>query len=137
MNTKTDSFKSNDNTQNSTIQEEILIKSLIDEIYNAEENISRIKTSNDNSQNGLNLSNHKLFELKSLQNKLEKKLVILNNNYQSDISSNKNQICSKNKLLNELDNSIKEYQNKLTSFNIINFKSLIISIAILIVGLTV
>ena len=110
-------------TSNSTIQEEILIKSLIDEIYNAEENISRIKNSKENSQNGLNISNHKLFELKALQNNLEKKLVLLNNNYQSEISSNKNQILAKKNMLNELDISMKEYQNKLSSFNVINFKS--------------
>ena len=123
MTTKSDLFQSNNNTPTSTIQEEMLIKSLIDEIYNAEENISRIKNSKDNSQNGLNLSNNKLFELKSLQNNLEKKLVLLNNNYQSEILSNKNQIISKKNLLNDLDNSIKEYENKLSSFNAINFKS--------------
>ena len=124
MITKSDLFHSNDTTTpTSTIQEEMLIKSLIDEIYNAEENISLIKNSKDNSQNGLNLSNNKLFELKALQNNLEKKLIILNNNYQSEISSNKNQLLSKKNLLNDLDNSINEYENKLSSFNVINFKS--------------
>lgn len=37
MTTKSNSFQSTDNILNSTINEEILIKSLIDEIYKVEE----------------------------------------------------------------------------------------------------
>ena len=124
---KLNSSKSQDILQNSTLKEEILIKSLIDEIFNAEEKISQINNMKDFSQNGQNLNNKKLFELKSLQNDLQQKLIILNNNYQTELSSKNNQIISQQKLLNDLDSSIKENQTKLLSFNTINFKSPLLS----------
>ena len=123
MTTKIISSQPQDILKNSTIKEEILIKSLVDEIFNAEEKISQINNSKDISQNGQNVNNQKLFELKSLQNNLQQKLTLLNNNYTSELSSKKNEILSKKQLLNDLDISIKENQLKLSSFNTINFKS--------------
>ena len=127
MITKSNSFQSTDNILNSTINEEILIKSLIDEIYKVEEKISQINNSKNISQNGINLNHQKLFELKAHQNNLQQKLILLNENYQSELSTNKNQILSQTKKLNDLDNSIKEMQIKLSSFNTINFKSPLLS----------
>ena len=127
MTTKSNSFQSTDNILNSTINEEILIKSLIDEIYKAEEKISQINNSKNNNQNGINLNHQKLFELKAHQNNLQQKLILINENYQSELSTNKSQILSQTKILNDLDNSIKEMQIKLSSFNTINFKSPLLS----------
>ena len=112
---------------NSPIQEEILIKSLIDDIYKAEEKISQINNSKDNSQNGININNQKLFELKALQKNLEQKLILLNNNNQKEINSFKNRILSQKNTLNELEASVKEYQNKLLSFNTNDIKSPLLS----------
>ena len=123
MTNKINSSQSQDLLQNSLLKEEILIKSLIDEIFNAEEKISQINNTKDISQNGQNLNNQKIFELKSLQNNLQQKLIILNNNYQSELSSKNIQIISQQKILNDLESSIKENQNKLLSINTINFKS--------------
>jgi hypothetical protein len=127
MITKSNSFQSTDNILNSTINEEILIKSLIDEIYKAEEKISQINNSKNISQNGINLNHQKLFELKAHQNNLQQKLKLINENYQSELSTNKSQILSQTKILNNLDNSIKEMQIKLSSFNTMNFKSPLLS----------
>ena len=123
MTNKINSSQSQDLLQNSLLKEEILIKSLVDEIFNAEEKISQINNTKDISQNGQNLNNQKIFELKSLQNNLQQKLIILNNNYQSELSTKNIQIISQQKILNDLDSSIKENQNKLLSINTINFKS--------------
>ena len=123
MTTKLNSSQSQNIEINSRIKEEILIKSLIDEIYKAEEKISQINNSKDNIQNGINLNNQKLFELKALQNNLQQKILLINNNFQSELSSNKSQILNQKKILNGLDTSIKEYENKLSTFNTINFKS--------------
>ena len=127
MITKSNSFQSTDNILNSTINEEILIKSLIDEIYKAEEKISQINNSKNISQNGINLNHQKLFELKAHQNNLQQKLILLNEKFQSEISTNKSHILSQTKILNDLDNSIKEMQIKLSGFNTMNFKSPILS----------
>ena len=127
MITKSNSFQSTDNILNSTINEEILIKSLIDEIYKVEEKISQINNSKNISQNGINLNHQKLFELKAHQNNLQQKLILLNENYQSELSKNKSQIISQTKILNDLDDSIKEMQIKLSSFNTMNFNSPLLS----------
>ena len=127
MKTQLKLSQSKDIIINPMIQEELLIKSLVEEIYNAEEKISQINNSKENVQNGLTLNNQKIFELKSLQNNLERKLFALNNNYESEISSYKNQILSQKNLLNDLDSSIKEYQNKLSKINTIDFKSPLLS----------
>ena len=126
MTTKLKLSNTKDILIDSTIPE-ILIKSLVEEIYDAEEKISQINNSKENSPNGLTVNNQKLFELKSLQNNLEHKLFSLNNNYQSEISLNKNQILSQKNIINDLDISIKEYQNKLLKFNTIDFKSPLLS----------
>ena len=127
MKAKINLSQSNDININSPIQEEILIKSLIDDIYKAEEKISQINNSKENSQNGININNQKLFELKSHQNNLEQKLILLNNNFQKEINSSKSQILSQKNILNDLNISVKEYQNKLLSFNTIDFKSPLLS----------
>ena len=127
MITKSNSFQSTDNILNSSINEEILIKSLIHEIYKDEEKISQINNSKNISQNGINLNHQKLFELKAHQNNLQQKLILLNENYQSEVSKNKSQILSQTKILNDLDDSIKEMQIKLSSFNTMNFNSSLLS----------
>ena len=127
MKAKINLSQSNDIIINSPIQEEILIKSLIDDIYKAEEKISQINNSKENSQNGININNQKLFELKSHQNNLEQKLISLNNNFQKEMNSSKSQILSQKNILNDLNISVKEYQNKLLSFNTIDFKSPLLS----------
>ena len=123
MKSKLNLSQSKDLILNPVIQEEILIKNLVDEIYNAEKKISEINNPKENSQNGLNLNNQKLLELKALQKNLEKNLILLNNNFQSEISSNESKILSQKSLLNDLDISINEHQNKILNFNAIDFKS--------------
>ena len=119
--------KSNNQICDSKIKEENLIKSLIDEIYKAEEKISKINNEKENLPNGLNTKNQKLQELKELENKLEQKLIVIKNNYQLDIISNKNKLLSQQNSLNDINISIKEYQNKLSNFNIDNFTFPLIS----------
>ena len=98
MTTKIISSQSQDILKNSTIKEEILIKSLVDEILNAEEKISQINNTKDISQNGQSVNNQKLFELKSLQDNLQQKLTLLNNNYTSELSSKKKRNIIKKKI---------------------------------------
>ena len=119
--------KSKNQICDSKIKEENLIKSLIDEIYKAEEKISKINNEKENLPNGLNTKNQKLQELKELENKLEQKLIVIKNNYQLDIISNKNKLLSQQNSLNDINISIKEYQNKLSNFNIDNFTFPLIS----------
>ena len=118
---------SNNQICDSKIKEENLIKSLINEIYKAEEKISKINNEKENLPNGLNTKNQKLQELKELENKLEQKLIVIKNNYQLDIISNKNKLLSQQNSLNDINISIKEYQNKLSNFNIDNFTFPLIS----------
>ena len=119
--------KSKNQICDSKIKEENLIKSLIDEIYKAEEKISKINNEKENLPNGLNTKNQKLQELKELENKLEQKLIVIKKNYQLDIISNKNKLLSQQNSLNDINISIKEYQNKLSNFNIDNFTFPLIS----------
>ena len=124
MTSKSNSLKiSNLNIDSSIKEEENLIKSLIEEIYKAEEKISEINYAEENLPNGLNIKNQKLYELKALKNNLEQKLILLKNNYQRDIISNKNKILLQQNALKDIDISIKEYQSKLSNFNIENFTS--------------
>jgi len=109
---------------NSLTKEEILIKSLIDEIYDAEQKISEINnTQNNNLENGIYYNNQKILELKEIQDILIKKINSLNDKFQEEFALKKEEILIQKNKLNELDITLNEYQNKIEELNINEFKT--------------
>ena len=108
---------------NSSTKEEILIKSLIEEIYNVEKKISEINNKENKTQNGLYHNNYKISELKDIQELLNKKKISLNQKYQQEYEIKKEEIILNKKRLNDLDIQLEEYQKKIQELNQKEIKS--------------
>ena len=81
--------------QNSLTKEEILIKSLIEEIYEAEQKISEINNNkNTNIQNGFYINSQKILELKDLKQRFNDRINSLNDKFQSEFNSKNEEIFS-------------------------------------------
>ena len=116
---------------NSLTKEEILIKSLIDEIYDAEQKISEINdTQKNNIENGIYYNNQKILELKEIQDILIKKINSLNDKFQEEFALKKEEILIQKNKLNDLDITLNEYQNKIEELNINEFKTPLIKYTI-------
>ena len=108
---------------NSSTKEEILIKSLIEEIYDVERKISEINNNKNNIQNSLYQNNQKIIELKDLQNNFNQRINSLNKNFQEEFELKKEEIISQKKQINDLDITLNKYQKEIEAFNINEFKS--------------
>ena len=116
-------FKTKNISINFSTKEEILIKSLIEEIYDTEKKISEINNKENLSQNGLYQNNQKLIELSNLKENLNQKIILLNRNFQREFDSKKKDISLQNKQINDLNITLEEYKKKIESFNKNDFKS--------------
>ena len=109
--------------QNSLTKEEILIKSLIEEIYEAEQKISEINNDkNNNIQNEFYLNSKKILELKDLQERFISRINSLNNKFQTEFNLKNEEILLQKKKINDLDILLNEYKQKIESLNINEFK---------------
>ena len=113
------SYSTQDKNINSTNEEELLIKSLIEDIYNAEKKISEINSNENGISEGIfNLNNKKLSELKLTEDIFNKKINDLNNEYQTVFVNKKNEILIQKNKINNLDIILNEYRNKIRNINI-------------------
>ena len=115
--------KENNILMKSMTKEEILIKSLIEEIQEAEKKISEINNNENNIQNGFYNNNIKINELQDFQKNLNKKIISLNNEFQIEYALKQEEISKQKNEINELDLKLIEYQNKISKINLndINF----------------
>ncbi len=113
------SFKSKSNSN-----EELLIRALVDDIYQIEEKINSIYDQiNKNEQN--NNSNQKIEELRNCRNNLIQQKIKLNDTLISKIKNNSETIQEKLSLIKDIDDNITMKKNELISnFNTLSFKSL-------------
>ena len=109
--------------QNSLTKEEILIKSLIEEIYDAEQKISEINNDKNNSiQNEFYLNSQKIIELKDLQERFINRINSINNKFQTEFNLKNDEIFSQKKKINDLDIILNEHKEKIENLNINEFK---------------
>ena len=123
MNSNLYMSKENNILMKSMTKEEILIKSLIEEIQDAEKKISEINNNENNIQNGFYNNNIKINELQDFQKNLNKKIISLNNEFQIEYALKQEEISKQKNEINELDLKLIEYQNKISKINLndINF----------------
>ena len=100
-----------------------MIKSLIEEIYDAEQKISEINNDkNNNIQNEFYLNSKKILELKDLQERFISRINSLNNKFQTEFNLKNEEILLQKKKINDLDILLNEYKQKIESLNINEFK---------------
>jgi len=114
------------NMNNYPSNEETLIHSLVDDIYQAESKITEI------NQNQLeyNENNQQQIEIKKLEEekeKLKKNLTEISSSLLSYLSNNNSLIKEKQNLINDLNNQINQLKEKLSKFNPVTFQSLTLS----------
>ena len=104
--------------------EELLIRALVDDIYQIEEKINSIYDQINKIENQ-NPSYKKIEELKDLRNNLIQKKINLNDTFMSDLKNNSELIQEKINLIKDIDDNITSMKNELISnFNTLSFKSL-------------
>ena len=113
------------NSTNNLENEESMIYSLVEEIYQNEKKISNI-----NQKQQYNQNNPILREIIKLNQKKKEFEANLNQNqieFESHLSNNENQIKIKELSINSLKLKLSQLKNKLNTFNPINFQNLILS----------
>ena len=111
------SFKSQSNSN-----EELLIRALVDDIYQIEEKINSIydQISKNNDQSDII---KKIEDLKLFRNNLIQKKINLNESFLSEIKNNSDEIEQKFNLIKEIEDNITYMKNELISnFNILSFQ---------------
>ena len=105
-------------------EEEKVIKSLVDDIYEYEEKILEINSYLEKNQN--NNSDTELL-LRKKENSFKDKLNLIKIKLNDEISKKQNIISAKQKILNDIENQINIYISKLSEFNTLSFNSLIMT----------
>ena len=104
-------------------EEERIIKSLVDDIYEYEEKILEI-----NSFLEKNTSDYKydenIINLKKKENEVKDKINLIKIQNNDEINKKQNIINVKQNILNNIEKQLNEYINKLTTFNTLSFSSL-------------
>ncbi len=117
------SEKISENELENETEEERIIKSLVDDIYEYEEKILEI-----NSFLEKNTSDYKYDEniiiLKKKENELKDKINLIKIQNNDEINKKQNIINVKQNILNNIEKQLNEYINKLTTFNTLSFSSL-------------
>ena len=106
-------------------EEEKIIKTLVDDIYEYEEKILEINSYLEKSQTNDNDTNLSL--LKKKENTFKDKLNLIKIKSNDDIKKKQNIISAKQKILNDIENQINIYISKLSEFNTLSFNSLIMT----------
>ena len=107
-------------------EEEKIIKSLVDDIYEYEEKILEINSILEQSTTQSNYDEN-LIILKKKENELRDKINLIKIKENDEINKKKNLINVKQNILNNIENQLNEYINKLTTFNTLSFSSLIMT----------
>ena len=111
---------------NSETEEEKIIKSLVDDIYDYEEKILEINSILEKSTNQSNFDEN-LIILKRKQNELKDKINLIKIQENDEINKKLNIINVKQNILNNIENQLNECINKLTTYNTLSFSSLIMT----------
>ena len=106
-------------------EEEKVIKTLVDDIYDYEEKILEINSYLEKCQT--NDSDNNLALLRKKENSFRDKLNLINIKANDDIKKKQNIISAKQKILNDIENQINIYISKLSEFNTLSFNSLIMT----------
>ena len=106
-------------------EEEKVIKTLVDDIYDYEEKILEINSYLEKCQTNDNDNNLSL--LRKKENSFKDKLNLINIKANDDIKKKQNIISAKQKILNDIENQINIYISKLSEFNTLSFNSLIMT----------
>ena len=111
---------------NDETEEEKIIKSLVDDIYEYEEKILEINSilEKSTSQSG---NDENIIILKKKENELKNKINLIKIQENDEINKKQNLINAKQNLLNNIDNQINEYINQLNTYNTLSFSSLIMT----------
>ena len=111
---------------NSETEEEKIIKSLVDDIYDYEEKILEINSILEKSTNQSNFDEN-LIILKRKQNELKDKINLIKIQENDEINKKQNIINVKQNILSNIENQLNECINKLTTYNTLSFSSLIMT----------
>ena len=111
---------------NCETEEEKIIKSLVDDIYDYEEKILEINSILEKSTNQSNFDDN-IIILKRKQNELKDKINLIKIQENDEINKKQNIINVKQNILNNIENQLNECINKLTTYNTLSFSSLIMT----------
>ena len=107
----------------SNSNEELLIRALVDDIYQIEEKINSIYDQiNKNKDQNPYLK--KIEELKICRNNLIQQKINLNDTFLSDIKNNSNEIQQKSNLIKEIEDKITYMKNELINFDTLSFQTI-------------
>ena len=110
---------------NKETEEEKIIKSLVDDIYEYEEKILEINSILEKNTSHSNYDyDENLLILKKKENELKDKINLIKIQINDEINKKQNIINVKENILNNIENQLNEYINKLTTFNTLSFSSL-------------
>ena len=113
---------------NKETDEEKIIKSLVDDIYEYEEKILEINSILEKNNSHSNYDyDENLLILKKKENELKDKINLIKIQKNDEINKKQNIINVKQNILNNIENQLNEYINKLTTFNTLSFSSLIMT----------
>ena len=113
----------NDLEQNAETEEEKIIKSLVDDIYEYEEKILEINSILEKSTTQSSYDENLLF-LKKKENELKDKINLIKIQEEDEINKKQNIIKVKQNILNNIEIQLNEYISKLSTYNTLSFNSL-------------
>ena len=108
---------------NSETEEEKVIKSLVDDIYEYEEKILEINSILEKISNQSNYD-ESLIKYKKKENELKDRINLIKIQESDEINKKQNIINVKQNILINIDNQLNEYINKLNTYNTLSFSSL-------------
>ena len=103
--------------------EELLIRALVDDIYQTEEKINSLNESL-NKDNSQNTSFKRIENLKQMKNNLIQQRISLNDSFALESKNNSDVIQEKLSKIKEIENKLQSKKNELIEYNIISFQSL-------------
>ena len=111
---------------NTETEEEKIIKSLVDDIYEYEEKILEINSILEKSTSQSSYDEN-LILLKKQENELKDKINLIKIQENDEINKKQNIINAKQNIINNIEMQLNEYINKLTTYNTLSFNSLIMT----------
>ena len=103
--------------------EELLIRALVDDIYQTEEKINSLNESL-NKDNSQNTSFKRIENLKQMKNNLIQQRISLNDSFALETKNNSDVIQEKLDKIKEIENNLQSKKNELIEYNIISFQSI-------------
>jgi hypothetical protein len=103
--------------------EELLIRALVDDIYQTEEKINSLNESL-NKDYSQNTSFKRIENLKQMKNNLIQQRISLNDSFVLESKNNSDVIQEKLDKIKDIENNLQSKKNELIEYNIITFQSL-------------